>query len=132
HRRAGDVVVVAGHAPAVRPGAGHGEKISGRDVGGQEFVLDHYVPGLTMFSHHPGKDRRGGGGAGGHGGAVRGVVEGGTDVVAHPAVDGDVGTDAVDVLDRAHLVQREDGRTDQRPAGLDGQPGKVQPVRCAP
>src|SRR5215470_18427650 len=39
----GHVVVLAGHAPAVRPGAGHGEQVTGREVGGQKLVLDHDV-----------------------------------------------------------------------------------------
>ena len=59
HRRPGHVVVVAGHAPAVGAGAGHGEKISGLHVGGQEFILHDDVPGLTMLSHHAGEHRLG-------------------------------------------------------------------------
>src|SRR5690348_12001852 len=55
----GHVVVLAGHAPAVRPGTGHGEQVTGREVGGQELVLDHDVAALAMLAHHPGQDRRG-------------------------------------------------------------------------
>ncbi len=54
-------------------------------------------------------------------GVVRGV-EGRADVVAHPAVDGDVPADRVadqHVLDRAHRVERGRGRADHGAAGLD-------------
>ena len=61
--------------------------------------------------------------AGGQGAGVVGVVEGGADVVAHPAVDADVGahraTVELDLLDRADRVDRAHGRADDRPAGLD-------------
>ena len=65
------------------------------------------------------------GGAGGERGGVVGVVEGGADVVAHPAVDGDVGAAGAavegDLLDGADLVDRAHRRADDRAAGLDGQ-----------
>ena len=57
---------------------------------------------------------------------VVGVVEGGADVVAHPAVDARrrCAGAAVegDLLDRADLVDGEHRRADDRPAGLDRQP----------
>src|SRR5690606_12839422 len=52
---------------------------------------------------------------------VRGAVERGTDVVAHAAVHTYVGANAIDVLDGTDLVEREHGRPDQRPPGLDRQ-----------
>ena len=57
------------------------------------------------------------------GAGVVGVVERGADVVAHPAVDGDVGARSaaveLDRLDGADLVEREGARPGDRPAGLD-------------
>src|SRR5690606_24267658 len=56
-----------------------------------------------------------------------GAVQGGADVVAHAAVDADVGPcrTAVesDVLDRADPVEGQPGRTDHRAARLDGDLG---------
>jgi hypothetical protein len=69
---------------------------------------------------------------------VGGVVEGGADVVAHPAVDGDVVADQrgargtagtqPDRLDRADLVDRDRAGAGDRPARLDREPrhGQIQ------
>ena len=66
------------------------------------------------------------------GAGVRRVIQSRPDVVAHPSVDGDVRasqpTVQVERLDRAHLVQGEDRRTDDRPTRLDGQPRRAEPV----
>ena len=63
--------------------------------------------------------------AGGQGGGVLRGVQGGADVVAHPAVDRDVEPARAAVqlhrLDRADPVEREGARTADRPAGLDRQ-----------
>ena len=95
----------------------------GRDVAGQELVLDHDVAGLAVPADHPGEHRRRVGAAAGQGAGVVGVVERGADVVAHAAVDGDVGAAGAaverDLLDRADLVDRAHRRADDRPAGLD-------------
>ena len=67
-------------------------------------------------------------------GVVR-VVQRGADVVAHPAVDRDVGAPGAavegDLLDRADLVDGAHRRADDRAAGLDGQAGHVDAERAA-
>ena len=83
------------------------------------------------------RDRAGGpaGATGGQRGGVLGRVQGGADVVAHAAVDGDVQPAhpavEVDRLHRADAVERERGRTADRPAGLDGQVRHGDPERGA-
>ena len=49
------------------------------------------------------------------------VVQGGADVVAHAAVDADVGAQAGQLLDRADLVHGHGGRPGDRASRLDGQ-----------
>ena len=126
HRRAQGVVVVAGHRPAVGAGAGHGQQVARGDVAGQELVLDQDVAGLAVLAHDAPEHDRGVGGARGQGGGVVGVVQRGADVVAHPAVDRDVGAHRAaverDLLDGADLVERAHGGPDDRAARLDGQP----------
>ena len=50
------------------------------------------------------------------------VVEHRPQVVRHAAVDGDVGPDARNLLDRADLVKRDAGVADERAPGLDQDP----------
>ena len=127
HRRPERVVVVGGHGAAVGAGAGDRDQVAGADVAGQELVLDHDVAGLAVLADDPGQDRRCVGAAAGQGARVVGVVEGGADVVAHPAVDGDIGARSaaveLDLLDRADRVDRAHRRADDRPARLDREPG---------
>ena len=54
HRRAGHVVVLARHAAAVGPRAGHGEQVAGRDVAGQELVLARRCPRSRSACPRPG------------------------------------------------------------------------------
>ena len=120
HRRARHHVVVRGHGPAVRARGGDGQQVAALEVRGQPGVADHDVPGLAVLADHAGQHRRGRGGARGqHDGVVR-VVEGRADVVAHAAVDRHVGAPGtgpvLDVLDRAHLVEGDHARTDDRAA----------------
>src|SRR5664280_703246 len=63
-----------------------------------------------------------------HGGVVR-VVQRGADVVAHPAVDTDVGAQAGQLLDRADLIQRDRRRTTDRSTGFDPEPRYGEPGR---
>src|SRR5262245_34491761 len=131
HRRSRYVVVVAGHAATICAGAGYREKISWPHVGRQELILHQDVPGLAVLSHHASQQRAGLGRPAGESGAVRGVVQRGADVVAHPAVHAHVRADAVDILDRADLVQGEHGRPDDRTARLEREVRRVQPERVA-
>ena len=91
HGRARDVVVVTGQRPAVRAGGRHREQVAGGQVGRQPVVPHHDVAALAVLAHHPGQHRRGHRGAGGERALVGGVVQRGTDVVAHPAVHADAG-----------------------------------------
>ena len=135
HGRAGDVVVVAGQGPAVGAGGGDGQQVAGGQVGRQPGVPDHDVAALAVPAHHPGQHRRGRRLARGQHARVGGVVQGGPDVVAHPAVHADVGPQPVHVLDRAHRVQRHHGRPDdgrgpaRRSAGAGSgrSPGTARP-----
>ncbi len=57
----------------------------------------------------------------GNGGGVLGIVQRGTNVVSHAAIDRDVRPDARNHLDRSHPIHRHARRTDYRPARLDRQ-----------
>src|SRR6478609_5062900 len=65
HRRPRDVVVVAGHRPAVRAGGRHGQEVTVGDVRGQELVADQNVAPLAVFADHPRQRGRGLGSTGG-------------------------------------------------------------------
>ena len=67
-------------------------------------------------------------GAVGDGGDVARAVERGADVVAHAAVDGDVGADAGHILDGADGVDRDTGWAGERAPGFDGQLGLGEAV----
>ena len=58
HRRARDVVVLAGQAPAVGARAGDGEEVAGGDVRRQELVLDDDVAALAVLADDAGERRR--------------------------------------------------------------------------
>ena len=135
-RRLEQVVVVARHRPAVGPGGGDGEQVARCDVGGQPEVAHQDVAALAVLADDAAQGRRGVGAAVGQHARVAGVVEGGADVVAHPAVHGDVvahqrgarraaGAEP-DRLDRADLVEGDGAGARDRPAGLHGQPGHGQ------
>src|SRR6202012_4645414 len=70
---------------------------------------------------------RGVGGTGRQRAGVARVVQRGADVVAHAPIHADVGTQAVDVLDRPDLVNRNRARPGDAAARLDGEPGPGQP-----
>src|SRR5699024_512400 len=90
HARPRHEVVVGGHRPPVRAGGRDGEQVTGGDVVGQQDVTHDDVPALAVLADDAGDDGGRLAAAAGDDGGVLGVVEGGADVVAHPAVDGDV------------------------------------------
>ena len=123
-RRPRHVVVVAGHRAAV--GAGRRRPRSGRPGRRRRAATRR---GRRCRRSRSACRRRGPAPArrrerpGGQQAGVVGVVERGADVVAHAAVDGDVGRgsppSSVDLLDGADLVERDGRRPDDRPARLD-------------
>src|SRR5699024_10721899 len=90
HARSGYQIVLTGHGPAIGPGRRHGEQVTGADVAVQLHLVHHDIAALAMFAHHAGEHRFGRGGAGDQGSVVVGAVQGGSDVVAHSAVDRNV------------------------------------------
>ena len=135
HRRARHVVVVAGHAAAVGAGRGDGDQVARRDVGRQPRVAHDDVAALAVLADHAGEHR------GGRRLAVRdragvvGVVERGADVVAHPAVDRDVGAHRAaverDLLHRADLVDGDRAGADDRPSRFEREARPAQARRRA-
>ena len=92
------------------------------------IVLDHDVAALAVLADHPARTGGASDVARGERAGVVGVVERGADVVAHAAVDADVGADRsaveLDRLDGADLVERERRRADDRAARLDDSRGR--------
>ena len=64
HRRLEQVVVVAGHRPAVGAGGGDGEQVAGLHVGGQPQVADQDVAALAVLADDAAERGRGVGGRG--------------------------------------------------------------------
>ena len=118
--RARDLVVVGTHGVAV--GAGHGRRqhVADRDVGRNPGVADQQVARLAVLAHHGHRPGAGRVDRTGQEHLVPAAVQHRPWVVAHPAVDGDVGAHAGDVLDRADRVQRDRGLGRDRPARLGG------------
>src|SRR4051812_34068166 len=113
------VVVVAGHRAVIRPGRGDRNQVTGREVAGQRDVLDDDVAGLAVLTADRDVRRVSGRNARRERGGVVRVVQRGADVVAHAAVDADVGPQAGELLDRADFVERDRARADERTPGLD-------------
>src|SRR5690606_3909369 len=86
------LVVVARHRIAVRPCRRHGEQVPRSQGVRQPTIADDDVTGLTVLSHHPGQHRLHltrlavVTGPGDEPTVVSGVVQSGTEVVAHPPV----------------------------------------------
>src|SRR6478735_2137535 len=135
HRWPRRVVVLAREGPAVGARARDGDEVAGADVAGEELVLDDDVAALAVLAHDAGEHRVGGGRPARQRARVVGVVEGGADVVAHPAVDRDVealgAAVELDRFDGAHLVEGERARARDGPAGLDGDAGHGHRVGAA-
>ena len=116
---------------AVAPVAGTATRSPGPMSDGRNSSLTTMSPDSQCLPTILRQDRCRLRGAGGERAGVVGVVQRGTDVVAHPAVDGDVaaGRPSVerDVLRRADLVQRERRRTGDGASGLDRQPRDSMP-----
>ncbi len=115
----------------VGTGRRHGEQVTGPDVAGQPHVRDEDV---SCFAVPPDYGHRVIGRAGVAAekpDAVVSVVQRVAGVVAHPAVDGDEGPHARQVFDHRDFVQGDDRRTDDRPAGFDGQSRHGKPVPVA-
>ena len=86
--------------------------------------MHHDVPALAVLAHHPGQHRCRVRRARDHGGGVARAVEGRAQVVAHAAVDGDVGAHHAPVqrhgLDGADGVQRHRRGPDDGAPWFDG------------
>ena len=122
HRRALDLVVIRRHRVRVRPGDRRRENVTHRDVGGQVRVAHEQVALLAVLAGD-GRDllARGSDAAREERLVARAVGDR-AQVVAHAAVDGDVGAHAGNLLDRPHRVEGETRRRRDRPAGLDREP----------
>ena len=122
------MVVLAGQGAAVGPRARHGDEVAGLHVGRQVLVEHDDVTALAVPSDDPRQHRPGLGPAIGQGARVVGLVQRRARVVAHAAVDRDVGAGVaaaeLDGLDRAHLVQGERAGPDDGATGLDRDPGQ--------
>ena len=113
--RAGDGVVVGGHAGRVGPRGRHRQHVAGGQLR-QLRLLDQHVAGLTVLARDRVGDLRGCVGAVGHQRLVLGGVQRRPGVVGHAAVDGGIGGAALHLLDRADRVQR-DSRSGPRSSG---------------
>ena len=87
---------------------------------GKAGVVDDDVAGLAVLAHHSRSERARRSAARGQERLVPAAVENGPRVVGHAAVDGDVGSQALESLDRSDPVQRQAGGGDDRPSGLGG------------
>src|SRR5579859_622028 len=98
HRQAADLVVVGGHRMSV--GARHrcGQDVTDGDVVGDAGVPHDDVTRLAVLAHDRDRHRPGRGGSTRQERLVPAAVEDGARVVAHPAVDAQVGPDAREVL----------------------------------
>src|SRR5690606_29761372 len=103
HGGPGHVVVVAGHGVAVGAGGGHCYQVAGTQVGREVEVAHDDVAALAVLADQAGQHRLGVAvPRGQHTGVLR-TVQRGADVVAHTAVDTDIGADPLHVLDCADL-----------------------------
>ena len=120
------MVVVGCHRTAVRTRGRHRHQVAGCHVAGQELILDHDVTCFAVLAHDPREDRGRVRATRCESGGIVGIVEGGANVVAHPAVDRDVGPSRTavegDLLDGADVIDSAHGGPDDRSARLDRQP----------
>ena len=118
-RRTGDLVVVRAHRVAVRAGDRHREQIADPGVDRQLRVERQHVTRLAVLADQARRqatwvvdrtrEER----------LVTGPVEHRPGIVAHSAVDGDVGAHVGDVFDRADRVHGHGRRRDDGPTRLD-------------
>src|SRR5438128_4645644 len=126
--RAWLAVVVRRHRVPVGPGGRDRQEVAALHGGRQHHVPDQDVARFAVHAgdgHQParlvpglvGEERR-----------VARLVEGGPDVVAHPAVDRDVGPDPGDLLDDPDGVEGHHGVAHEEAAGLEGEAGRRHAV----
>ena len=118
-RRARHLVVVGGHRVPVGAGGRRREQVAGLHPGWEVRVGDEDVALLAVLADDAAAQRPGLVDPGREVRLVAGAVQDGPRVVAHPPVDGDVGADAGDLLDRPDPVERDGARRGDRPARLD-------------
>src|SRR5205823_5591663 len=101
HRGPGDAVVVRGHRVPVRAGDRHRENLTEREIRGQLRVTEQQVSLFAVLARDRHRRRPRREHASGHEGLVARAVRDRAQVVAHPAVDGNVGANTGDLLDGA-------------------------------
>ncbi len=129
HRRPAAPVVVGGHGITVGTRGGHDQDVS-RFGTGDDGVAHEDVAALAMLAGN-GDDRVGRGiDLVGQQPLVMGLVQHGSDVVAHATVHAHVGAHSGDLLDGTHPIGRHTRLAHDGPPGLDEDPGHGQTQRA--
>src|SRR6218665_117815 len=120
------VVVVRSERPAVSPGRGDRDEVTGRDIARQVVSIDDNVAGLAVRTNNPHECGHGGGDARGKTQTVASTVQRGAHIVTHATINGHVVAGSAgnrDRLHRANGVERHTGRPDDPAARFKRQSG---------
>src|SRR5699024_5676245 len=104
------------------------------DIGAHVLVPDYDVAGFAVLANDAHDRRFRARGSVGPGARIVSVVEGGADIVAHPAVNGDIGdgyADGAHLFDGDDLVEGKEGAGDGGSAGLDRDPRDIRAQTAA-